>query len=321
LRRVSLSCLLFWKGAVMNSSKLKACPQVPSLGTQSSKVSNDAQKRNDKEQVCLNELKIVIKGAGEMASGVAHRLYMAGMRNILMTEIPEPLSVRRMVSFSEAVFEGNMEVEGVRAECIQHIEGVRSAWEKHNIAILVDPQWQSIGILKPHVVVDAVMAKRNLGTRKDEAPLVIGVGPGFTVHDDVHIVVESNRGHDLGRTIYAGAAEPYTGMPGQTMGYATERVLRAPVAGRVKHVRALGDSVKAGDPILTIDNASFLAPIDGILRGLIREISVAKNEKVGDIDPRGKAEYCRSISEKARAIGGGVLEAIMHVYNQSAPMI
>ena len=115
-----------------------------------------------------------------MASGVAHRLYMAGMRNILMTEIPEPLSVRRMVSFCEAVFEGNMEVEGVRAECIQHIEDVRSVWEKHNIAVLVDPQWQSIGILKPHVVVDAVMAKRNLGTRKDEAPLVIGVGPGFT---------------------------------------------------------------------------------------------------------------------------------------------
>jgi xanthine dehydrogenase accessory factor len=316
LRRVPLSCLLFWKRAVkMNSSKFKACHQVIGLGVQDSKTNNDTQKRNHKEQVYLNELKIVIKGAGEMASGIAHRLYMAGLRNILMTEIPEPLSVRRMVSFCEAVFEGDMEVEGVRAEYIQHIEDVRTAWKKHNIAILVDPQWQSVGIFKPHVVVDAVMAKRNLGTRKDEAPLVIGVGPGFTVHDDVHIVVESNRGHSLGRTIYEGAAEPYTGIPGQMMAYTKERVLRAPVAGRVKHVRALGDSVKTGDLILSVDNIPLLASIDGILRGLIREISVAKDEKVGDIDPRAKVEYCRTISEKARAIGGGVLEAILHVYN------
>jgi xanthine dehydrogenase accessory factor len=197
-----------------------------------------------------------------------------------------------MVSFCEAIFEGSMEVEGVRAECIQHIEDVWSAWKKQNIAVLVDPQWQSIGLLKPHVVVDAVMAKRNLGTRKDEAPLVIGVGPGFATGDDVHIVVESNRGHNLGR---------------------------APVAGTVKHVRALGNSIKTGDIILTIDNTPLLAPIDGILRGLIREISVTKDEKVGDIDPRGKVEYCHTISDKARAIGGGVLEAIMHVYNQPAP--
>jgi xanthine dehydrogenase accessory factor len=311
LRGVPLSCLLFWKGAVMNSSKFKV---------QRSKANDDTQKRNDREQIYLNELKIVIKGAGEMASGVAHRLYMAGMRNIVMTEIPEPLSVRRMVSFCEAIFEGNMEVEGVGAECVKHVEDVRSAWKKQNIAVLVDPQWQSVALLKPHVVVDAVMAKRNLGTRKDEAPLVIGVGPGFIAHDDVHIVVESNRGHDLGRTMYEGAAEPYSGIPGQMMAYTKERVLRAPVAGRVKHVRALGDSVKTGDLILSVDNTPLLASIDGILRGLIREISVAKDEKVGDIDPRGKVEYCHTISEKARAIGGGVLEAILHLYNQPTPM-
>jgi len=294
----------------VNSSKFKV---------QSSKTDSDTQNKNHREYVYLNELKIVIKGAGEMASGVAHRLYMAGMRNILMTEIPEPLSVRRMVSFCEAIFEGSMEVEGVRAECIQHIEDVSSVWKNHKIAVLVDPQWQSVGVLKPHVVVDVVMAKRNLGTRKDEAPLVIGVGPGFATGDDVHIVVESNRGHNLGRTMYEGAAEPYTGIPGQMMAYTKERVLRAPVAGTVKHVRALGNSIKTGDIILTIDNTPLLAPIDGILRGLIREISVTKDEKVGDIDPRGKVEYCHTISDKARAIGGGVLEAIMHVYNQPAP--
>jgi xanthine dehydrogenase accessory factor len=296
----------------MNSSK---------LGAQSSKINNDIQSENSRERVGLNELKIVIKGAGEMASGVAHRLYMAGMRNILMMEMPEPLSVRRMVSFCEAIFEGNMEVEGVRAEFIQHVEGVRSAWEKHHIAVLVDPQWKSIGVIKPHVVVDATMVKRNLGTKKDEAPLVIGVGPGFETDDDVHIVIESNRGHDLGRTIYEGAAEPYTGIPGQMMAYTKERVLRAHAAGRVKHMRVLGDSIKSGDPVLTVDNIPLLAPIDGILRGLIREISVGKDEKVGDIDPRGKLEYCHTISDKARAIGGGVLEAIMHVYNQPAPIM
>jgi xanthine dehydrogenase accessory factor len=313
LRGVPLSCLLFWKGAVKM--------QGSGFRVQGSKINSDTQKTNRKEQIYLNELKIVIKGAGEMASGVAHRLYMAGMRNIVMTEIPEPLSVRRMVSFCEAIFEGNMEVEGVGAECVQHVEDVRSAWKKQNIAVLVDPQWQSVALLKPHVVVDAIMAKCNLGTRKDEAPLVIGVGPGFIAHDDVHIVVESNRGHDLGRTMYEGTAEPYTGIPGQMMAYTRERVLRAPVAGRVKHVRALGDSVKTGDLILSVDNTPLLASIDGILRGLIREISVAKDEKVGDIDPRGKVEYCHTISEKARAIGGGVLEAILHIYNQPAPVM
>jgi xanthine dehydrogenase accessory factor len=283
---------------------------------QGSKTNDDTKKTSDKGRVCLNELKIVIKGGGDMASGVAHRLYKAGIKNILMLEKPEPLSVRRTVSFCEAIFEGNVEVEGVRAERIEHIEDVSSTWKKQNIAILVDPQWQSVGILKPHVVVDAVMAKRNLGTKRDEAPLVIGIGPGFTAPDDVHIAVESNRGHDLGRTIFEGRPEPYTGIPGQVTAYMKERVLRAPVAGRVKHVRVLGDSVKTGDHVLTVDDTPLLAPIDGVLRGLIREISVVKDEKVGDIDPRGKLEYCYTISDKARAAAGGVLEAIMHVYNR-----
>ena len=317
MRGMPLSCVLLWKGAVMmRASGVKG--QGPGARGQGSKTNNDTK---NIEQVNLNELKIIIKGAGEMASGVVHRLYMAGMRNILMTEIPEPLSVRRMVSFCEAIFEGNMEVEGVSAEYIRHVEDARSVWEKDNIAVLVDPQWRSVGVLKPHVVIDATMVKRNLGTGKDEASLVIGVGPGFTTGDDVHIVVESNRGHDLGRTIYDGMAEQYTGIPGQMMAYTKERVLRAPVAGKVKHIRALGDSVKTGGLILTIDNTPLLAPIDGILRGLIREISVVKDEKVGDIDPRGKVEYCHTISDKARAIGGGVLEAIMHVYNQPVPIV
>ena len=269
----------------------------------------------------LTGLEIVIKGAGEMATGIAHRLYMAGMRNILMTEIPEPLSVRRNVSFCEAVYGGSVEVEGVKAECIQKVEEMKRVRERQNIAVLVDPQWKCIQILKPHVVVDATMAKRNLGTKKDEAPLVIGVGPGFIAPDGVHIVVESNRGHDLGRIIYDGAAEAYTGIPGQMMGYTKERVIRSPVAGKVKHVKKIGDTVKKGELILSIDGIPLVASINGILRGLIREIYVTKDEKIGDIDPREKREYCYTISEKARAIGGGVLEAVMHVYNQPLPGI
>ena len=160
------------------------------------------------------------------------------------------------------------------------------------------------------------MAKRNLGTKKIEAPFVIGVGPGFAAPADVHAVVESNRGHNLGRVIYDGAAEPHTGIPGPTMGYTSERVLRSPHDGLVKHVKTLGDSVKKGEIVLYVDETPVHANIDGLLRGLIREIRVKNNEKIGDIDPRGVKEYCFTITEKARAIGGGVLEAIMHEFNK-----
>jgi xanthine dehydrogenase accessory factor len=160
------------------------------------------------------------------------------------------------------------------------------------------------------------MAKRNWGTKKTEAPFVIGVGPGFAAPADVHAVVESNRGHNLGRVIYDGAAEPHTGIPGPTMGYTSERVLRSPHDGLVKHVKTLGDSVKKGEIVLYVDETPVHANIDGLLRGLIREIRVKNNEKIGDIDPRGVKEYCFTITEKARAIGGGVLEAIMHEFNK-----
>ncbi len=302
-----LSHLFFREGAIMKNSE---------FGVRDSKIKERNQKKGHKKQMRLNELVILIKGAGEMASGIAQRLYMAGIKKIVMTEIVKPLCVRRAVSFCEAVFEGKMSVEDVNAELVERFEEARAVWGRHNIAVIIDPEWSSINILKPHVVVDAIMAKRNLGTNKNEAPLVIGVGPGFNAPNDVHVVVESNRGHNLGRTIYKGGAEPYTGIPGQMMSYAKERVLRSPVAGTVKHIRALGDTVKEGDLILEIDSTPVLASIDGVLRGLIREIPVTVGEKMGDVDPRAKVEYCNTISEKARAIGGGVLEAIMHVYNK-----
>jgi len=255
---------------------------------------------------------IVMKGAGDVATGIAHRLYMAGFTRLVMTEISEPLSVRRTVSFSEAVYEGEAEVEGVKAVLVDRPEQLGEVWDRGDVAVTVDPGWKIVETLKPDIVIDAIMAKRNLGTRKEEAALVIGIGPGFAAPTDVHVVVETKRGHDLGRTIYDGSAEPYTGVPGIVAGHGVERVLRSPAAGRVKHVKAIGDEVKKDDIILYVGDAPVPGPFDGVLRGLIREIDVAAREKVGDVDPRMIREYCYTISDKARAIGGGVLEAILH---------
>lgn len=252
-----------------------------------------------------------------MATGIACRLFMANLKSLVMMEIPQPVTVRRTVAFSEAVYERGKEVECVKAEYAGNFVDIFDVWRRGNIAVIVDPEWRFVNELKPDVVVDAIMAKRNTGTKKDESPLVIGVGPGFEAPRDVHAVVESNRGHDLGKVIYSGSAEPPTGMPGSTMGYAKERVLRAPHGGLVRHIKDIGDEIKKGDLILSVDQTPVYASIDGILRGLIREIHVTAAEKIGDIDPRGVKEYCYTITDKARAIGGGVLEAIMHVFNVS----
>jgi xanthine dehydrogenase accessory factor len=264
----------------------------------------------------LPELIVVIKGAGEMATGIAHRLYNSHITNIVMTEIPEPICVRRTVAFSEAVYDKEMTVEGVTAEYIKTVDHVWDIWRKGRIGVVIDPKWTIVNVLKPDIVIDAIMAKRNLGTKKTEAPFVIGVGPGFAAPADVHAVVESNRGHNLGRVFHDGAAESHTGVPGPTMGFTSERVLRSPREGSVKHVKNLGDMVKKGDVVLYVDNTPVYATIDGLLRGLIREIKVNDDEKIGDIDPRGVKEYCFTITEKARAIGGGVLEAVLHEFNQ-----
>ena len=269
-----------------------------------------------KGKIGLRTLRVVVKGAGEMATGIAHRLFMAGITRIVMTEIAQPLAVRRGVSFCEAVYEGFMEVEGVRAERISNGAALDLVWKRRSVGVIVDPSWRIVGEVRPDVVVDAMMAKRNTGTHKAEGSLVIGVGPGFMAPNDVHAVVESNRGHNLGRVIYEGQADPYTGMPGATEGYREERVLRAPRAGLVRHVKTLGEPVSKGATILYVGEDPVQAAIGGIVRGLIREIEVERGEKVGDIDPRAQRINCYTISDKARAIAGGVLEAIMHHYNR-----
>ena len=264
----------------------------------------------------LSELTIAIKGAGEMASAVAWRLYMANFKKILMLETANPLAVRREVSFCEALQDGSQIVEGVKAVMAGSIEDIHSEWEQGRIAVAADPQWLLLEQLRPKVLVDAILAKKNLGTRMMDAELVIGLGPGFDAGNDVDLVIETNRGHDLGRIITAGSAEANSGVPGAIAGFAEERVLRAPAAGYFKTARSIGDLVIADEIIGTVAGQKLSSRIDGVLRGLIRsDTTVTRGLKIGDVDPRGKKQYCYTISEKARAIGGSVLEAVLRVSN------
>jgi len=265
----------------------------------------------------LHELVVGIKGAGEMASAVAWRLYQARIRTIFMMEADNPLAVRREVSFCEAVHDGKQTVENVTAILAEDVKQVPSIWHNGHLALLVDPAWHTLSHIKPDVLVDAILAKRNLGTGLHEADLVVALGPGFTAGEDAHLVIETNRGHDLGRILTAGAAEPNTGIPGAIGGFAEERVLRAPSEGTFTASRAIGDLVKSGETVGSVGGRGVAARIDGILRGLIRDDQhVAAGLKLGDIDPRSEVRFCYTISDKARAIAGSVLEAILRKYNK-----
>jgi xanthine dehydrogenase accessory factor len=265
----------------------------------------------------LQEIMVGIKGAGEMASGVAWRLWQANIRRIFMLEIPQPLAVRRKVSFCEAIYDGRMEVDGVTACRVESKTDIYCAWEKGCIAVMVDPCWKLMAEIAPQVVIDAILAKKNLGTGISEAPLVIGLGPGFTAGEDVRLVIETNRGHNLGRVLVSGAAEENTGIPGEIGGYAQERVLRAPVAGIFRTEGRIGDMVRRGEPVGDVGGSRIAAGVNGVIRGLLREgTKVDRGAKLGDIDPRGEAGYCYTVSDKALAIGGAALEAILRVYNQ-----
>ena len=264
----------------------------------------------------LRELVIVIKGAGEMASAVAWRLHMANLKNILMLEAVNPLAVRRGVSFCEAVHNRHMIVEEVEAVRVRDLSDTFQAWERRKIAVATDPRWQLLKVTRPNLVVDAILAKRNLGTRMQEAELVIGLGPGFSAGNDVHMVVETNRGHNLGRIITDGQAETDTGIPGSIDGLTEERVLRALTDGKFRARRSIGDYVKAAEIVGFVREAEIRSKVSGVIRGLIRsDTSVTHGLKIGDVDPRGKAPYCFTISDKARAIGGSVLEAVLRVFN------
>lgn len=264
----------------------------------------------------MNDLTILIKGGGEMASGVAQRLVRSGFR-VCITELREPLAVRRGVSFCEAVFTGRTEVEGLVARWVCGIEEVRRCWEQGHVPVVVDPECAIRKALSPDVLVDAILAKRNTGTALGDAPLVIGLGPGFRVGRDVHVVVETNRGHHLGRVLEAGEAEPDTGAPGEIGGHTRERVLRAPVGGTFRAKKQIGESVEKGEVVAEVAGVPLEARISGVLRGILHDgLTAEPNMKVGDVDPRFSREHCLTVSEKARAIAGAVLEAVMRKYNR-----
>ncbi len=263
----------------------------------------------------MRDLIVLVKGGGEMASGVVHRLVLSGFR-VCITEISQPMAVRREVAFCEAVYEDAKEVEGLKAVRVQGKEEIIRSWGKEQVPVLVDPECSIRPELSPDILVDAIMAKRNLGTHLDDAPLVIGLGPGFCARVDVHYGVETNRGHFLGRVIEEGKAEPDTGTPGEVEGYTWERVLRAPGAGEFLGKKRIGDRVEKGEIVAEVAGRPVTSPIDGILRGILRSgLEVVEGMKIGDVDPRAIREHCFTISDKARSIGGGVLEAILRRYN------
>lgn len=260
-------------------------------------------------EIC--QTRILIRGAGEMASGIAHRLFRSGFK-VCLTEIPHPLAVRRMVSFCEAVYDWKKTVEGVTALRIDKPGKIFSVWDKEKIPLLIDPENNTKNFLKPYVLIDAILAKRNVGTKITDAPLVIGLGPGFEAPKDVHVVIETNRGRNLGKLIFEGKPEPNTGVPGVIAGFGAERVIRAPRDGFFKATKDIGDIVSEGDTVAQVEDEPVKVKISGVIRGLLRDgTKVTKGLKVGDVDSRGDRNYCVTISDKARSLGGSVLEAIL----------
>ena len=257
---------------------------------------------------------VVIKGAGDIATGVAARLHRARFQ-VVMTDIAVPTAVRRTVSFSQAVTDGVATVEGVEARLAQSAEEAKSIVAGRQVAVLVDPKAACVQTLRPDAVVDAILAKENLGTKITDAPVVVAVGPGFTAGKDCHAVVETQRGHDLGRVILQGDAEPDTGIPGEIGGHSYLRVLRAPAAGAFREGLPIGTRVKAGDVVGMVGDTPLTVELDGILRGILADgVQVVPGMKAGDVDPRAVPEHCNTISDKARAVGGGALEAILELY-------
>ena len=264
---------------------------------------------------------IIVRGGGDIATGTIYHLYQCGFK-ILVLEIEYPSAIRRNVAFSEAVYQGQQKVEDVTCFLADTAEQAVSMLEEGKLVILVDPDGKSMPLVKPTAVVDGILAKKNLGTHRGMADITVALGPGFEAGKDVDAVIETMRGHSLGRVIYQGMAIKNTGVPGAIAGYTKERVIRSPAEGKLKNIKKITDLVKQGEMIATIEtneeSIPIRATIDGLLRGLIRDgYPVTKGFKIADIDPRiGEYENCFTISDKARCIAGGVLEAILHLYSE-----
>lgn len=256
-------------------------------------------------------MNILIRGAGDLATGVGCRLHRCGF-HVVMTEIAVPTTVRRTVAFSRAVYENRVKVEDVTGLLCNSLYEVKKALEHDFVAVVVDEACSIRREWKPDAVVDAIIAKKNLGTNITDADMVIGVGPGFTAGVDCHVVVETKRGHNLGRCIWEGSAFPNTGVPGMIGGYDKERIIRATADGAFSGAVSIGTVVELGDVVGYADKNPIYAKVGGVVRGLLQDgVIVERGMKSGDIDPRGVVENCFTISDKATAIGGGVLEAIL----------
>lgn len=256
---------------------------------------------------------VLIRGAGDIATGIALRLWRAGVQ-VVMTDLPQPTAIRRTVCFSQAIVLGETQVEDATARRAVDVPQARRICAAGEISVLTDPELRCREELRPDALVDAILAKRNLGTRITDAPVVVGVGPGFTAGEDCHAVVETMRGHTLGRVIYHGSALPNTNIPGLIGGYAGERVLRAPADGIFHQLLDIGAEVKAGDIAGEVAGLPMRCTIDGVVRGILPEgTPVHKGMKSGDVDPRCRPEYCTTASDKALAVGGGALEALLRL--------
>lgn len=261
--------------------------------------------------------RVIVRGGGDIASGTIQKLHRAGFQ-VLVLEIDKPTTIRRKVAFSEAVYDGTCEVEGLKAVLVSSEEEIMRAWAEGNIPLAVDPKGSLIEVMEPMALIDAILAKKNLGTTKDMAPITIALGPGFKAGLDADVVIETMRGHNLGRLIFEGYAQKNTGSPGIIGGYDIERVIYSPYEGKIQNLKEIGDLVEAGETIAIIDGQQIKVSIPGVLRGIIRDgFEVKVGLKIADVDPRlDQVKNCTTISDKARAIGGGVLEAIMLLQRQ-----
>ena len=268
--------------------------------------------KNGRDRGMRQQNLVIVRGGGDLASGVIYKLYQCGYR-ILILECEKPSAIRREVSFCDAVYDGIKEVEGVVCRRISGTEECEKIWEQGEIPLLVDEDASVIPALHPAVVIDAILAKKNLGTSREMDPLTIALGPGFEAGKDVDFVVETKRGHQLGRIIRNGAAIPNTGIPGIIGGYGKERVIHAPVSGRIRNLSNIADLVEKGQTIAMIGNTPVAASLTGVLRGIIHDgYEVFQGMKIADIDPRKEEKQnCYTISDKARCIAGGVLEIII----------
>jgi xanthine dehydrogenase accessory factor len=257
----------------------------------------------------------VVRGGGDLGSGVVYRLHRAGY-SVVVTEVERPTVVRRGVAFGTAMYGDEVTVEGVSGRRVADLDAAVAALADGDVPVLADPDGEAVADLDPAVVVDAIMAKgkRDTGTRREDADVVVGLGPGFEAGEDVDAVVETDRGHELGRVFYEGRASAYDGEPGEREGYTHERVVRAPAAGRWETAVDIGALVTAGDTLGTVAGEPVTAEIDGLVRGLVHDgVDVGEGAKLGDIDPRGESVDHTKISDKALCLGGGVLEAVLHL--------